>query len=77
MNTMFVHERAERLTRASPEAVKKLSISISIDVYTDPMFSCTVGRIRVAYYNRRSFLYTFWKSIARKHSHELSTTSTR
>ena len=55
---MSIHEGAKRLTWSASETVKKFSASISVDVDTYPMFSTTVGRVCVANYNRRSFLYT-------------------
>ena len=74
---MSIHEGVKRLTWTTSETVKELSASISVDVDAYPMFSTSVGRICVTDYNRRSFLYTCRWSIARKHSHELSTTSRR
>ena len=55
---MSIHEGAKRLTRSAPETIKELSASIFVDVDTYPMLSTPVGRVRVANYNRRSFLYT-------------------
>ena len=55
------------------ERVKELSMSVSVNVDTYPMLSTTVGRIGFAYYNGRSLGYPSRKSVAGKHSHELST----
>ena len=55
---MSIQEGAKGLTRSASETVKELSASISVDVDAYPMFSTSVGRICVANYNRRSFLYT-------------------
>ena len=54
---MSIHEGAKRLARPTSETVKEFSASISVDVDTYPVFSTTVGRVCVANYNRRSFLY--------------------
>ena len=55
---MSIHEGAKRLARATTKGVEEFSASISVDVDAYPVFSATVGRICVANYNRRSFLYT-------------------
>ena len=55
---MSIHEGAKRLTWTATKTVEELSASISVDVDAYPMFSTSVGRVRVTDYNRRSFLYT-------------------
>ena len=57
---MSIHEGAKRLTWPTSETIKELSASVSVDVDAYPMFSTSVGRVCVANYNRRSFLYTRW-----------------
>ena len=74
---MFIQKSAEWLAWTAAETVEELSVSIFVDVDADPMFSTTVGRICVAYYDSGSFLYSFWQSITRKHSQKLSASSPR
>ena len=57
---MSIHEGTKRLTWPASETVKELSASISVDVDAYPVLSTSVGWVRVANYNRRSFLYTCW-----------------
>ena len=57
---MSIHEGAKRLARPTSETVKEFSASISVDVDAYPVFSTTIGRVRVTDYNRRSFLYIRW-----------------
>ena len=74
---MSIHEGAKRLAWTATKGIEELAVSISVYVDANPMFSSTVGRVCVGYYNRWSFLYTCWKSIARKHPHKLSTAPSR